>query len=283
MHSKHHIISPYSPAVNGIIERVHRCIGDYIQSFCEEQTTDWVEFLPALTFSLNTRVHAATKLSPFFITYGQHPVFPWTPEDNITYSESEITDRVRMLQYAQRLCYNNDLDARAASKRSFDIKAKFRQFKIKDEVLLYFPSPPKGQNKKFYIPWRGIYEIVERTSPLTYLVKKKGGRNRRAHVNRLKFYDPKNSHEDPTVKISIEEDKEDNPDDIITIPNDLQERNEDTTKNYSGRITRSKTNSLPQRISRYSAASKDETEKLLNQSWAPSQLKQSLRKVNILQ
>ena len=186
-----------------------------------------------------------------------------------------------MLQYAQRLCYRNDLDAKAASKRAFDIKAKFRQFKIKDEVLLYFPSPPKGENKKFYIPWRGIYHVVERTSPLTYLVKKKGGKNRRAHVNRMKFYDPKNSHDDPTVNISIEEDEEDNPDDIVTMPSKMQEHYKEKNQMYSGRITRSKTNSLPQKISRYSAASTIASDNY-NHHWQQPQLSQMLQRVHIL-
>ena len=156
MASKHHIISPYSPSVNGIIERVHRSLGGYIKSFCNNQTTNWLEYLPALTFSLNTKINSSTKFSPYFITYGEHPSFPWTPQDHITYSESEIADRVRMLQYAQQLCHQNDLDARAASKRSFDVKAKSRKFKSGDEVLLHIPSPPPGHNSKFYTPWRGI-------------------------------------------------------------------------------------------------------------------------------
>ena len=159
-----------------MIERVHRSLAAYIRSFCEEQTRDWVLFLPALAFSINTKVHSATKFSPYFITYGEHPVFPWTPLDHITYSESDISDRIRLLQYAQKLCYTNDLDARAASKHSFDVKTKFKKFKIADEVLLFLPSPPKGHNSKFYNPWRGIYKIIEKTSPLTYVVSKKGGR-----------------------------------------------------------------------------------------------------------
>ena len=154
-----------------MIERVHRSLGGYIRSFCEEQTKDWVSFLPALTFSLNTKVHSATKFSPYFITYGEHPLFPWTPHDQVTYSESEISDRIRLLQYAQKLCYTNDLDARAASKKSFDVKTKFRRFKEGDDVLLYIPSPPQGENSKIYTPWRGIYKVVERTSHLTYIVR----------------------------------------------------------------------------------------------------------------
>ena len=245
MASKHHIISPYSPNVNGIIERVHRSLGAYIRSFCKEQTTDWVSYLPALTFSLNTKFHSSTNLSPYFITYREHPIFPWTPQDHVTYSESEISDRIRMLQYAQKLCYENDLESRAAIKRAFDVKKKFRQFKVKDKVLLHIPSPPIGHNHKFYTPWRGRYEIVEKTSKLTYIVRKKGGRKRRAHVNRLKFYDPKNSSKDPEVKITIEDDE---PDKEIYIKKD-----EDKTKQQeiihqpikeNMRMTRSRTKNM---------------------------------------
>ena len=270
MAAKHHIISPYSPAINGMIERVHRSLGAYIRSFCEEQTQDWVSFLPALTFSLNTRIHSATKFSPYFITYGEHPVFPWTPEDHVTYSESQITDRVRLLQYAQKLCYKNDLDARASSKRSFDIKAKFRKFKIEDEVLLFIPSPPPGHNSKFYTPWRGIYKVVEKTSPLTYVVRKKGGRNRRAHVNRLKFFDPMNSLEDPEVQITVEDDEPDIISQNLSNKDNNNEKNKEKQQQqkqqqqqppqqlpYSPldnkRITRSTTNKLPDQISRYSS------------------------------
>ena len=209
MSSKHHIVSPYSPSVNGIIERVHRSLGSYVKSFCDNQTTNWLEYLPTLAFSLNTKVNSSTKFSPYYMTYLEHPNFPWSPTDHITYSESEIADRARMLQYARQLCNQNDLTARAASKRAFDVKAKFRSFKVGDEVLLHIPSPPKGHNSKFYTPWRGIYKVTKKVSQGTYLVKKNGGKPRRAHVNRLKFYDPKNSHEDPSTQIGMDDDEPD--------------------------------------------------------------------------
>jgi hypothetical protein len=156
-----------------------------------------------------------------------------------------------MLQYAQQLCHKNDLDARAASKHSFDVRAKFRSFKIGDEVLLHIPSPPPGHNSKFYTPWRGIYKVTQKTSEGTYLVKKDGkGKARRAHVNRLKFYDPKNSHEDPAVHISCDDDEED------VEEQDDKSVEEPTTKspftlNPNQRITRSKTKNLPPPITRY--------------------------------
>ena len=99
------------------------------------------------------------------------------------------------------------------------------------------------QRTKFYTPWRGIYNVTQKTSKGTYLVKKKGqGKARKAHVNRLKFYHPKNSHEDPAVHISAEDDEEDAEEPITKIP---------FVPNPNQRITRSKTRNLPPPITRY--------------------------------
>ena len=95
--------------------------------------------------------------------------------------------------------------------------------------------------------------MVQKTSDLTYTVKKKGGRIRRAHVNRLKFYDPKNSHEDPTVHISVEDDEQDNHDTKTNSNQPTKQEDTRTDTNQNQRITRSKTHSLPPSISRYSS------------------------------
>ena len=151
-----------------------------------------------------------------------------------------------MLQYAQKLCYENDIESKAAIKRAFDVKKKFRQFKIKDKVLLYIPSPPVGQNKKFYTPWRGIYEVIEKTSKLTYIVKKKGGRKRIAHINRLKFYDPQNSINDPEVKITVEDDEPDKEDTLQKEKKEIKVTIRDTPDSENMRMTRSRTKKLQQ-------------------------------------
>ena len=102
---------------------------------------------------------------------------------------------------------------------------------------MHFPDPPKGTSRKLYTPWRGIYTIVEKTSNLIYKLRKKGGRIKTAHINRIKYYDPENSDSDKDAHISNEEDEE-----VKTQP--IQP---------SGPTTRSRDNTLPPPINRFTA------------------------------
>ena len=74
--------------------------------------------------------------------------------------------------------------------------------------MLHYPDPPKGTSRKLYTPWQGIYTIVEKTNDLIYKLRKKGGRIKTAHINRIKYYDPENSDSDKDSRISNEEDEE---------------------------------------------------------------------------
>ena len=65
-------------------------------------------------------------------------------------------------------------------------------------------------------------------------MKKKGGRVKSAHINRIKYYDPENSDSDKDTLISNEEDEE--------------PPSEDT-----GPTTRSRDNTLPPPINRFTA------------------------------
>jgi hypothetical protein len=131
-----------------------------------------------------------------------------------------------------------------------------RKFKVGDQVLLHLPTPPPGNNKKFYSPWRGIYTVIERTSDLTYKVHKKGGRIRDTHINRLKYYDPENSSNDEKVHLSNNEDlgtHDTTQTDDATQTGDTQP----TRETPEGRTTRSRSNKLPPPIQRFTATTKN--------------------------
>ena len=82
--------------------------------------------------------------------------------------------------------------------------------------------------------WRGIYTVIEKTSNIIYKLRKKGGRIKSAHINRIKYYDPENSDSDKDTHISNKEDEE--PETQLT-----------------GTTTRSRDNTLPPAINRFTA------------------------------
>ena len=142
------------------------------------------------------------------MTYMEHPMFPRSQNQHLSYLESEIVSRVRLLQHARKLISENSDEAKAASKKAYDIKTKARKFAPGDDLLLHYPDPLKGSSRKLYSPWRGIYTIIEKTNDLIYKLRKKGGRIKTAHINRIKYYDPENSDSDKDTSIRNEEDEE---------------------------------------------------------------------------
>ena len=109
--------------------------------------------------------------------------------------------------------------------------------------MLHYPDPPKGTSRKLYTPWRGIYTIVEKTNDLIYKLRKKGGRIKTAHINRIKYYDPENSDSDEDTHISNEEDKE-------------------TEAQPTGPTTRSRDSTLPPPIDRFAALANTQQDKV---------------------
>ena len=293
---RHHVISPYSPHINGQVERIHQTMGDYLKTYCNNAPAEWTDFLPSLRFALNTRVYSSTKMSPYYMTYMEHPTFPWSQNQHLSYSESEIASRVQLLQHARQLISANSDKAKAAktvtsvrrpkmkrdtgvkcclftikktafhssvslhfratngrygfSKRTYDIKTKARKFAPGDDVLLHFPDPPRGTSRKLYTPWRGIYTIIEKTSDVVYKLRKKGGRVKTANINRIKYYDPENSESDKDTHISNEEDEEP----------------EIQPTQQTGPTTRSRDNTLPPAINRFTATvNRDEAARVARQ------------------
>ena len=56
---RHHVISPYSPHINGQVERIHQTMGDYLKTYCNNAPAEWTDFLPSLRFALNTHEYTA--------------------------------------------------------------------------------------------------------------------------------------------------------------------------------------------------------------------------------
>ena len=206
--ARSHTGCAYHPQAQGIVERNHRTINEYLRIFVDQSTTNWEEFLPPLQYALNTRTHSATKMSPYWMTFGQHPINPWTSpnSESRTYSESDIANKFRLLLFAHDIVNKNNLKAKVVAKRQYDKLSRERNFRVGDQVLVHYGDNPPGINKKFWTPWRGIFQIDHVLGHDTYSIRKPTGRRTKVHAKRIKFYDPLNSHEDPEVTLSKEDD-----------------------------------------------------------------------------
>ena len=209
----------YSPKSNGAAERIHRSLGRFLTIYCNDIGSDWIEWLPALQFSLNTKCHASTGNSPWFLMYGRYPQFPWRNEfrQTVHYGEDEATRRMQLIQYAMDMVKERDKEARAAFQRAYNKKCKNRQFKLNDAVLVHYPSSVvKGRvNRKFMPQWHGIYYVIKILGTNTYEVRKEGCRKTKVSADRMKLYNEFLHMDDPVVKIDPQDkemEEDENPD-----------------------------------------------------------------------
>lgn len=84
--------SAYHPQTNGANERTHAMISHAIRTRTEDERTDWDLYLPQITYAINSRVHAGTQFSPYYLTYGTHPRLPVTNEIT-SYSEHLLDEQ----------------------------------------------------------------------------------------------------------------------------------------------------------------------------------------------
>ena len=72
-----HILSTADhPRTQGIVERSHSTLNECLRSYTAASQKDWANFLPAVTFALNTSPSASHGYSPYFLLYGREANLP---------------------------------------------------------------------------------------------------------------------------------------------------------------------------------------------------------------
>ncbi|CAM5129475.1 unnamed protein product, partial [Eretmochelys imbricata] len=68
--------SLYHPQTNGLAENANKSIKRASRKMVDDSGSKWDELLDPILFSLRTKVHATTKISPFRLMFCADPVFP---------------------------------------------------------------------------------------------------------------------------------------------------------------------------------------------------------------
>ncbi|KAL5519677.1 hypothetical protein ACEPAH_1360 [Sanghuangporus vaninii] len=152
----------YHPQTDGQTERVNQELEQYLRLYVNHRQSDWADWLALAEFAYNNREHSATKLSPFFVNSGVHPVgFTGIRTSSSNMSAEEFAKHVKGIH---ELAQANLVKANEDMKRFYDRHAgKSMEYEVGSKVFL------DGRNikttrptKKMDDKWFGPFEIVEK-------------------------------------------------------------------------------------------------------------------------
>ena len=186
--------TPYHPQGNGQVEGFNRVIADTLSKYCAEKPQEWDVYLPYITFVYNTTVHRTIGATPYSMIFGreaQYPIDlfvpkpPGDPRLKLGEHAEELNERLYEIHREAQMTMGTE---QRRQREYFNRKLHGEPFKEGDLVWLF--EPHKAKFRKFYLPWHGPFEVLSRTSEVTYMICKRGNKEKwqKVHFNRLKPY-----------------------------------------------------------------------------------------------
>jgi transposase InsO family protein len=201
----------YHPEGNGMVERLHRTIGDSMSHYVRKDGRDWERWVPYALMAYRAIPHSSTGYSPNFLHYGRELQAPGDYYTETTGPPRERDDQVDNLKKRLDEAYK---DARIRSEKAWADRSKYcnsrrrpRAFKVGQEAYLHVPAIKPGHMKKFHCPWTGPHVVEEKLSEVNYRLKLNTGRSVVVHVNRMKPA-RQGVQEESTLEKEVETEKE---------------------------------------------------------------------------
>ncbi|PAA58275.1 hypothetical protein BOX15_Mlig005277g1 [Macrostomum lignano] len=191
--------SGYHPQCDGLVERFHRTLHQMLRCHLQSvQPEDWEEVLPHCLLAYRSSVNATTGFTPHCLLTGREMTLPVDvvyrpPEPPMTVGQFAANNRDQLLR-AYDSVRRSMATAQRRQRRYYDRKAKRCRFRVGDLVWVFVPpsalSRTTGLAPKHQAPWTGPFRVLQRTSPVNYLVRpidyKDGDTGRVVHANKLK-------------------------------------------------------------------------------------------------
>jgi len=187
------VSTPYHPQTNGLVERFNGTLKAMLKKLCAERPKDWDQYLESVLFAYREVKQESTGFSPFELLYGRTVRGPmtilrklWTKEqssDEIRTTYQYVLDLRNRLEETCGLVKDSLAKSSLKAKKHFDRKARMRELKAGDLVLILLPT----EESKLLMQWRRPYTVTERVGLTDYRVRM-GDTEKVYHINMLKQY-----------------------------------------------------------------------------------------------
>jgi len=183
----HVTTSFYHPEANAKVERFHRTLHDILAKKLKDDLSTWDMYLNQALSAVRTSVSESTGFSPYYLLYSRDPVLPI---DNVLkprrkYMGEEAHKIALQEQHKAFAVVQNKLKKEKKRQKEYANKnRKLVELQVGDPVYL-----KKHQRKsKLENKWTPYYRVVEKLSPLTYLIRSQlDGSTTKSHIKHLRL------------------------------------------------------------------------------------------------
>jgi hypothetical protein len=187
---------PHWSQGNAIVERSFRTFHNIIAKYISKDEPNFDEHLNAANFCYNTSIHSSTNETPFFLVFGRDPIFsidqildPKASEPTPLTSENDFKQRlVKSLRLAWESAAAINKESQIAAKAHYDKLTRKLDIQVGDRVLLRNYAGKVGTSRKFHLPWKGVFRVIEINGVLITILSCSAPQTnpRIVHINQLK-------------------------------------------------------------------------------------------------
>ncbi|KAL3196214.1 hypothetical protein MRX96_045294 [Rhipicephalus microplus] len=190
-----HYSVAYRAASNGLVERSNGTLVSVLRKLCPTDQTSWASKLEEAAFAINTSYSASSCFSPFELLYGYVPKLPYQRHRPAT--ARTLQDRLLMLSQNRAVAASNTEEAQGKRKTAYDQSHRDHSFQVGQFVWVRRQEPVADGTGKLAPKFKGIYQITNQKTPVTFVVSRVTGQGPRdrlqdriVHVSQLKHYVP---------------------------------------------------------------------------------------------
>ncbi|XP_060062936.1 uncharacterized protein LOC132543450 [Ylistrum balloti] len=185
--------TPYHPQCNGLVERFNGTLKRMLRRMSTERPKDWDRYLNALLFAYREVPQESLGFSPFEMLYGRAVRGPMMilkelltkemPDDDIKTTYQYVIDLKERMEDTCQIALEHLKEAKVMQRKHFNRRAKARELKPGDKVLVLLPT----KANKLLMQWKGPFEVLEKVGQFDYRINQQG-KEKTFHINLLKKY-----------------------------------------------------------------------------------------------